>query len=86
MKLPIKILGHGEFTKKLTVVAGWYSKTAQEKINSAGGIAQNAKGEAFAFPKPKKKFVPREAVKKSKKSDEVPAPEAPAAPAAPAAE
>ncbi len=79
-KLPIKILAHGEFSKKLTVVAGWYSKTARDKINEAGGTAQNAKGEAFEFPKPKTKFVPREAVKKPKKADETPA--APAAPAA----
>src|SRR5204863_2596203 len=59
-KQPVKILGGGEFTKKLTVVAGWYSKSAYEKITQAGGTAQNPKGEAFQFPKPKKKFVPRE--------------------------
>ena len=47
-------------TKKLTIVAGWYSKSAHEKITKAGGTAQNLKGEAFEFPKPKKKFVPRE--------------------------
>ena len=57
----MKILGNGEMTKKLTVVAGWYSKSAHEKITKAGGTAQNLKGEAFEFPKPKKKFIPREA-------------------------
>lgn len=67
-KLPVKILGDGKFDKKLTVIAGWYSKSAHQKITDLGGTAQNAKGEAFAFPKPKKKFVPREGVaKKSKK-------------------
>lgn len=77
---PVKILGNGEITKKLTVVAGWYSKSAFEKIGSAGGTAQNAKGEAFEFPKPKKKFVPREPQKKAKK-DEAPAGEAETKPA-----
>ena len=67
IKQPVKILGDGELTKKLTVIAGWYSKSAHEKITEAGGTAQNLKGEAFEFPKPKKKFVPREPVKK--KSD-----------------
>ena len=69
MKLPVKILGTGEITKKLTITAGWYSKTAHEKIVAAGGTAQNVKGETFEFPKPKKKFIPREAVKKVKPAD-----------------
>ena len=63
---PVKILGDGAITKKLTVVAGWYSRSAHQKITEAGGTAQNLKGEAFEFPKPKKKFVPRETPKKSK--------------------
>jgi large subunit ribosomal protein L15 len=70
MKLPVKILGDGAISKKLTVVAGWYTKSAHQKIGDAGGTAQNAKGEAFAFPKPKKKFIPREPVKKSEKVEE----------------
>jgi len=94
-KLPVKILGDGDIKKKLTVMAGWYSKSAHEKITAAGGTAQNPKGEAFEFPKPKKKFIPREkeapaaAGKKKKKGGgddaEAPAAEAPAA-GAPAAE
>jgi large subunit ribosomal protein L15 len=81
---PVKILGNGSISKKLTVVAGWYSKSAHEKINAAGGAAQNIKGEAFEFPKPKKKFVKREKVKAPKGEA---APEGAAAPAAaPAAE
>ena len=78
-KQPVKILGDGEFAKKLTVVAGWYSKSAHEKITKAGGAAQNAKGEAFEFPKPKKKFVKREKTKAPK--GEAPAESAAAAPA-----
>jgi len=70
LRQPVKILGDGAINKKLTVVAGWYSKSAHEKISQAGGTAQNLKGEAFAFPKPKKKFVPREPVKKQKAAAE----------------
>ena len=87
-KQPVKILGDGKISKKLTVVAGWYSKSAHEKITQAGGTAQNLKGETFEFPKPKKKFVKREGEKKKKAApaaEEAPAaqptPEAPAAPA-----
>ncbi len=60
LKQQVKILGHGELTKKLTVVAGWYSKGAHEQITKLGGVANNAKGEAFQFPKEKKKFIPRD--------------------------
>ena len=59
-KQPVKILGNGELTKKLVIVAGWYSKSAHEAITKAGGTANNATGETFEFPKPKKKFVKRE--------------------------
>ena len=51
-KLPVKILGNGALKKKLTVQAGWYTKTAAEAIGNAGGTAQNEKGESFKFPKP----------------------------------
>jgi large subunit ribosomal protein L15 len=61
LKQPVKILGNGTLSKKLTVIAGWYSKSAHGKIVELGGTAQNAKGETFEFPKPKKKFVKREA-------------------------
>jgi large subunit ribosomal protein L15 len=35
--VPVKILGQGELKKKLTVHAHAFSKTAREKIESAGG-------------------------------------------------
>ena len=74
LKQPVKILGEGNLTKKLTVVAGWYSKSAHEKITQVGGTAQNLKGESFEFPKPKKKFVKREGgAKKSKGGAAAPA-------------
>jgi large subunit ribosomal protein L15 len=85
-KHPVKILGEGDLKKKLTVVAGWYSKSAHKKITDAGGAAQNAKGEAFAFPKEKKVFVPREPVKKKKAEDAAPAAEGAPAEGKPAAE
>ena len=36
----IKILGRGELTRKLTVVATAFSATAKEKIEAAGGKAE----------------------------------------------
>ena len=38
-KTPVKILGHGDLSKKLTVTAAAYSKSASEKIEQAGGRA-----------------------------------------------
>jgi large subunit ribosomal protein L15 len=35
--IPVKILGQGELTKKLTISAHGFSKSAREKIESAGG-------------------------------------------------
>lgn len=34
---PVKILGNGELTKKITVKANYFSKNAQAKIKKAGG-------------------------------------------------
>ena len=36
----LKILGAGELTRKITVEAHWFSKSAVEKIQKAGGAAQ----------------------------------------------
>lgn len=35
--LPLKVLGEGELTKKLTVIATKFSASAQQKIEQAGG-------------------------------------------------
>src|SRR4051812_13955878 len=35
--IPVKVLGQGEISKKLTVSAHGFSKTAREKIEAAGG-------------------------------------------------
>jgi large subunit ribosomal protein L15 len=39
-EVPVKILGRGELTKKLTVHAHAFSKTARERIEAAGGTCQ----------------------------------------------
>ncbi len=85
-KFPVKILGNGELTKKITFQAGWYSKSAAEKIAAVGGSVLTDKGEPFVFPKPKKKFVKREKEKEpGKKAKGEGKPEGPApADAAPA--
>jgi large subunit ribosomal protein L15 len=72
-KLPVKILGDGALTKKLTVTAGRFSKSAYEKLTQAGGTAQNLKGQAYQFAKPKKKFVVRPKVKKTDEAAAAPA-------------
>ena len=37
MDTPVKVLGDGEVTRKITVSANAFSKSAQEKIEAAGG-------------------------------------------------
>ena len=44
-KVDVKILGSGELTKKLTVSAHGFSKTAKEKIEAAGGTVVWLRGE-----------------------------------------
>ena len=41
-KLPVKVLGTGDLTKKLTVNAAKFSATAKTKIEKAGGTAAEA--------------------------------------------
>jgi hypothetical protein len=48
-RLDVKILGHGELTKKLTVSAHLFSASAREKIEKAGGTITWIRGE----PKPR---------------------------------
>ena len=38
--VPVKVLGQGDITKKLTVHAHGFSKSAREKIEGAGGTCQ----------------------------------------------
>jgi large subunit ribosomal protein L15 len=43
-KHPVKILGNGDLSKKLTVRAHAFSATAREKIEAAGGSAETLEG------------------------------------------
>jgi large subunit ribosomal protein L15 len=89
-RLPLKVLGHGEVSAKLFVLADAFTKSAREKIEAAGGTAQlieipseplaalgiePAEAEATVEP------APKTAAAKAAK-----APEAAAEPAAPAEE
>ena len=40
LNLPVKVLGNGELNVKLTVKAAKFTKSAQEKIEAAGGKAE----------------------------------------------
>lgn len=40
LRLPVKVLGGGDLNKKLTVDAAKFSKSAEEKIKGAGGLAR----------------------------------------------
>ncbi len=62
----LKILGHGDLTKKLTVSAHLFSASAREKIEQAGGTITWLRGE----PKPKPKKVRRKPNPAAKKDAE----------------
>lgn len=40
LKHPVKVLGEGEISRRLTVKANRFSKQAQDKIEAAGGKAE----------------------------------------------
>jgi len=42
----VKILGTGEITKKLTVVASAFSASARKKIEAKGGVCETPKPQA----------------------------------------
>ena len=74
-RLDVKILGHGDLTKKLTVSAHLFSAGAREKIEKAGGTITWLRGE----PKPK---PPKRREQKAAPPPDEPAAEAEEAPAA----
>lgn len=49
----LKILGNGAIFKKLTIVAGAFSRSAHQAIVAAGGEAQGEDGQPFQFRQPK---------------------------------
>jgi large subunit ribosomal protein L15 len=71
-RLDVKILGHGDLTKKLTVSAHLFSAGAREKIEQAGGTITWLRGE----PKPR---PPKRRERKAAPPPEEQAPEEPAA-------
>jgi large subunit ribosomal protein L15 len=92
-RIDLKILGHGELTKKVAVSAHLFSKTAREKIEAAGGSVNWLRGEPKPKkPKPKKeRKTPEPAAEAAAADEETPAEEEdtteePAEEAEPAAE
>lgn len=59
---PVKILGDGTVSKKLTVEAQRFSGQAIKKLESAGGTVKKL------GPQPKKKFIPRPPAPKPKEA------------------
>jgi large subunit ribosomal protein L15 len=72
-RFDVKILGQGELTKKLTVSAHNFSKSARDKIEGAGGSIVWLRGE------PKPKIKKRRAAKPVAAEEELEVEEAPAA-------
>lgn len=60
---PLKILGEGTLTKKLSISAERFSKQAEQKIQQAGGTVTKL------GPQPKKKFVKRPPPPKAEAED-----------------
>lgn len=48
--LPVKVLGDGDLTKKLTVTAAKFSRAAKEKIEKAGGTVNVVERRKWARP------------------------------------
>jgi large subunit ribosomal protein L15 len=57
-RIDVKILGSGDLKKKLTVSAHLFSKSAREKIESAGGSVTWLRGEPKAKPKKERRKRP----------------------------
>jgi large subunit ribosomal protein L15 len=57
-RIDVKILGCGDLKKKLTVSAHLFSKSAREKIESAGGSVTWLRGEPKAKPKKERRKRP----------------------------
>lgn len=60
--LPVKILGDGDLSKKLTIKVDAVSKSAEDKIKKAGGTCEIAPKKAKATPaeKPAQEEAPKE--------------------------
>jgi large subunit ribosomal protein L15 len=77
LKHPIKILGNGELSTRLTVTAHAFSKRAVEVIEAAGGTAVRLDGApAVAEPEPKAKAKAKAKAKSAPKAEAEPEAEA----------
>lgn len=59
--LPLKVLGEGELSKKLTVTAAKFSASAKAKIEAAGGTVKVDVKSVWRRPRPEKAAKPRSA-------------------------
>src|ERR671919_1980819 len=73
LHVDVKILGEGDLTKKLSVSAHGFSKSAAEKIEAAGGSVTWLRGEPVE--KKRKKHRPAAPVPEAEAEDEAPAAE-----------
>jgi large subunit ribosomal protein L15 len=74
LRSDVKILGHGDLSKKLTVTAHRFSATAREKIESAGGTIVSLREEEVPTRSRKRRKI---AAKKRAAGEVVIEPEAP---------
>jgi large subunit ribosomal protein L15 len=74
LRTDVKILGHGDLSKKLTVTAHRFSATAREKIESAGGTVVALRDEPVPTRSRKRRKI---AAKKRAAGEVVIEPEAP---------
>jgi large subunit ribosomal protein L15 len=79
LRTDVKILGHGELTKKLTVSAHRFSATAREKIEGAGGSVVSLRDTTKEAPSRKRRKIA--AKKRAAGIVETASPEAEEAPA-----
>ena len=78
-RLDVKILGHGDLTKKLTVSAHLFSASAREKIENAGGSITWLRGEPKPRPPKKRDYRSAAPVEEPAAEAEEAAPEEPQA-------
>ena len=76
--LPVKILGDGDLSKKLTIKVDSVSKSAEDKIKKAGGQCEATAKHLKKDDKKKKEEPKKETEENVAKSEPEPAPEAPA--------
>ena len=74
LRTDVKILGHGDLSKKLTVTAHRFSATAREKIESAGGTVVALRDEPVPTRSRKRRKI---AAKKRAAGEVITEPEAP---------